>query len=103
MQDVIASDHFSMGAKVQQFEADFARHVGSRHCVMCNSGSSANLLMIAALRYTKNHRLRLQPGDEVIVPALSRSTTNYPLYQYRLQIQLVTLNRATPTLPPTHH
>src|SRR3546814_882512 len=67
MQDVIASDHFSMGAKVQQFEADFARYVGSRHCVMCNSGSSANLLMIAALRYTKNDRLRLQPGDEVIV------------------------------------
>src|SRR3546814_9691785 len=31
MQDVIASDHFSMGAKVQQFEADFARYVGSRH------------------------------------------------------------------------
>src|SRR3546814_10449474 len=87
MQDGIASDHCSMGAKEQQFEADFARYVGSRHCVMCNSVSSANLLMIAALRYTKNDRLRLQPGDEVIVPAVSWSTTYYPLYQYGLKIK----------------
>src|SRR3546814_15733281 len=69
MQDVIASDHFSMGAKVQQFEADFARHVGARHYVMCNSGSSAKLLMITALRYTNTDSIRVQRGDEHIVPA----------------------------------
>src|SRR3546814_10978808 len=62
---------------------------------MCNSGSSANLLMIAALRYTKNDRLRLQPGDEVIVPAVSWSTTYYPLYQYGLKIKFVDIDLAT--------
>lgn len=95
MQEVIASDHFSMGAKVQQFEADFAHYIGSRHCVMCNSGSSANLLMVAALRYTKNPALRLQPGEEVIVPAVSWSTTYYPLYQYGLKLKFVDIDIAT--------
>lgn len=95
MHDVIASDHFSMGEKVRQFEADFAQYLGSQYCVMVNSGSSANLLMIAALRYTKNDRLRLMPGDEVIVPAVSWSTTYYPLYQYGLKIKFVDIDLET--------
>ena len=95
MQEVIASDHFSMGAKVLQFEADFAQFLGSKYCVMVNSGSSANLLTIAALRYTKNESLRLMPGDEVIVPAVSWSTTYYPLYQYGLRIKFVDIDLET--------
>ena len=79
---VIKSGMFTMGPTVQTFEQDFARYIGSRHCVMVNSGSSANLLMVAALFYTKNPELKLQRGDEVIVPAVSWSTTYYPLYQY---------------------
>jgi DegT/DnrJ/EryC1/StrS aminotransferase family. len=82
MQRVIASGMFTMGANVQAFERDFADYVGSRHCVMVNSGSSANLLIVAALFYTQNDKLKLQRGDEVIVPAVSWSTTYYPLYQY---------------------
>ena len=45
--------HVTMGENVQAFERDFAQYVGSQHCVMVNSGSSANLLMVAALFYTK--------------------------------------------------
>ena len=37
---------------------------------MVNSGSSANLLMIAALFYCTNNRYSLSTGDEVIVPAV---------------------------------
>ena len=44
LQSVIDSDMFSMGKKVAAFETAFARYVGSKHCVMVNSGSSANLL-----------------------------------------------------------
>ena len=95
MQDVIRSDHFSMGQKVLQFENDFAQFLGSKYAVMVNSGSSANLLMIAALRYTKNDHLRLMPGDEVIVPAVSWSTTYYPLYQYGLKLKFVDINIET--------
>ena len=95
MQRVIASGMFTMGANVQAFEAAFAQHVGSRHCVMVNSGSSANLLMVAALFYTKNAELKLQRGDEVIVPAVSWSTTYYPLHQYGLKLRFVDIDLNT--------
>ena len=95
MQRVIASGVFTMGANVQAFETDFAQFVGSKHCVMVNSGSSANLLMVAALFYTKNPKIKLQRGDEVIVPAVSWSTTYFPLYQYGLKIKFVDIDLHT--------
>lgn len=95
MQRVIASGMFTMGANVQAFERDFAQYIGSQHCVMVNSGSSANLLMVAALFYTKNPMLKLQRGDEVIVPAVSWSTTYYPLHQYGLKIRFVDIDLHT--------
>lgn len=93
MQEVIKSGNFSMGRKVQQFETDFSRYVGSRYAVMVNSGSSANLLMVAALFYLKCGSLK--PGDEVIVPAVSWSTTYYPLHQYGLVLRFVDIDLET--------
>ena len=95
LQEVIASGMFTMGPKVAQFERDFAKYIGSKYAVMVNSGSSANLLMVAALFYTKNQDLKLNPGDEVIVPAVSWSTTYYPLYQYGLKIKFVDIDLHT--------
>ncbi|MCB4810642.1 DegT/DnrJ/EryC1/StrS family aminotransferase [Methylovorus menthalis] len=95
MQNVIASGMFTMGANVQAFERDFAQFTGSKFCLMVNSGSSANLLMVAALFYTKNSKLKLKRGDEVIVPAVSWSTTYYPLYQYGLKIKFVDIDLNT--------
>jgi CDP-4-dehydro-6-deoxyglucose reductase, E1 len=95
MQRVIASGMFTMGENVRAFERDFAQFTGSQYCVMVNSGSSANLLMVAALFYTKNPTLKLKRGDEVIVPAVSWSTTYYPLYQYGLKIKFVDIDLHT--------
>jgi CDP-4-dehydro-6-deoxyglucose reductase, E1 len=95
MQRVIASGQFTMGTNVHAFESGFAQYVGSKHCVMVNSGSSANLLMVAALFYSKNERIHLKRGDEVIVPAVSWSTTYYPLYQYGLKIKFVDIDLYT--------
>ena len=95
MQRVIASGLFTMGANVQAFETGFAEYAGSKHCIMVNSGSSANLLMVAALFYTKNSKIKLNRGDEVIVPAVSWSTTYYPLYQYGLKIKFVDIDLHT--------
>lgn len=95
LQDVISSGMFTMGPKVAQFERDFAQYIGSKYAVMVNSGSSANLLMVAALFYTKNSRFKLSSGDEVIVPAVSWSTTYYPLYQYGLKIKFVDIDLNT--------
>lgn len=95
MAGVIASGHFTMGERVATFERDFARFTGARYCVMVNSGSSANLLMTAALCFTRNAQLRLQRGDEVIVPAVSWPTTYYPLHQYGLRLKFVDIDPET--------
>ncbi len=95
MQQVIASGQFTMGRLVKQFETDFAAYNGSQYCVMVNSGSSANLLMVAALFYTADSDLRLKPGDEVIVPAVSWSTTYFPLAQYGLKLRFVDIDLQT--------
>lgn len=90
---VVKSGLFSMGVEVAEFEAEFARVMGSAYSIMVNSGSSANLLMIAALRY---HSKNLLPaGAEVLVPAVSWSTTYYPLHQYNLRIKFVDIDPHT--------
>jgi len=93
IQTVIQSGMFTMGQKVAEFEKAFADYVGSRYCVMVNSGSSANLVMIGALRYKSESPLL--PGAEVIVPAVSWSTTYYPLYQYGLKLRFVDIDKDT--------
>ena len=95
LQAVIASGQFTMGEKVAQFERDFARYTGSRFCVMVNSGSSANLLMVAALTYTRQPMLKLRRGDEVLVPAVSWSTTYAPLHQHGLRLKFVDIDLQT--------
>ncbi len=92
---VIKSDMFSMGPEVRAFEEEFATLFGSKFAVMVNSGSSANLLMTAALFFTKNPDLKLERGDEIIVPAVSWSTTYYPLGQYGLRMKFVDIDRET--------
>ena len=88
--EVIESDSFSMGKKVETFEINFAKFFGSKYAVMCSSGSTANLLMVGALFYTKN--TYLQRGDEIIVPTVSWSTTYFPLQQYGLKLKFVDID-----------
>ncbi len=90
---VIAKDMYTMGAGVKQFEEDFAKYVNSKYAVMVNSGSSANLIAVAAMFFTKNPKLKR--GDEVIVPAVSWSTTYYPLAQYGLKLKFVDVDLHT--------
>lgn len=73
----------TMGPRVREFEGWAADQFGARYGLMCNSGSSANLLAVAALTNPAcPHHLR--PGDEVIVPALSWATTVWPIIQHGL-------------------
>ncbi|MDG4812248.1 DegT/DnrJ/EryC1/StrS family aminotransferase [Hydrogenovibrio sp. 3SP14C1] len=95
IQTVIDSDMFTMGKHVAQYEQDFAAFFGSKYALMVSSGSTANLLMIASLFFTKNESLKLQRGDEVIVPAVSWSTTYFPLQQYGLKVKFVDIDRET--------
>ena len=87
MQRVIASGRFTMGEQVAAFEREFADYFGMKHGIMVNSGSSANLVGVAAFAYKKDRPL--QRGDEVIVPAISWATTYHPLQQYGLKLRFV--------------
>jgi CDP-6-deoxy-D-xylo-4-hexulose-3-dehydrase len=85
---VVISQNFTMGKEVLNLEKKFANYFGARYCVMSNSGSSANLLGIASLIYSG----KLKKGDEVIVPAVSWSTTYFPLLQYGLKVKFVDID-----------
>ncbi len=90
---VIESGQITMSKITKDFEKRFASYIGSKYAVMVNSGSSANLLMIASLFFTEIPILK--PGDEVIVPAISWSTTYFPLSQYGLNIKFVDIDKET--------
>lgn len=93
IQSVIDQNVYSMGDRVAQFERDFAKFISRKFCVMVSSGSAANLIATAALFYTKNPMLK--KGDEVIVPAVSWSTTYFPLQQYGLKLKFVDIDLDT--------
>lgn len=93
IQRIVDSNMFTMGQSVKDYENDFAKYFGSKYTVMVSSGSTANLLMIAALFFTKAPKLKR--GDEVIVPAVSWSTTYFPLQQYGLKVKFVDIDKKT--------
>lgn len=97
--DCMLTTNVTMGAKVKTFERQFADKYDWRHGVMVNSGSSANLLAIAALANPETQD-GLKPGDEVIVPALSWSTTVWPLVQSGLVPVIVDIDPATLNIDP---
>jgi CDP-4-dehydro-6-deoxyglucose reductase, E1 len=98
IQKVLESRRYTMGETVKAYEKKFSRFFGSKYSVMVNSGSSANLIAIASMIYSG----RLKHGDEVIVPAISWSTTYYPLYQYGLKIKFVDVDLKTLNLDLSH-
>lgn len=86
--DSLVTQNVTMGAKVEKFEQMFADYLGVKHAIMVNSGSSANLLMMSVAS-NPAYGGRLMPGDEVIVPALTWSTTIWPVIQNHLHPVLV--------------
>jgi perosamine synthetase len=64
---VLRSGILAQGPEVKAFEEEFSAHVGGRHCIAMNSGTSAlHLSLIAA---------GIKSGDEVIVPSFSFAAT----------------------------
>jgi len=90
IQRTVDSGRFTMGPQVAAFERAFADLFGAGYGVMVNSGSSANLLAVAAA--VLDPRIDLNRGDEVLVPAVSWATTYYPLAQYGLKLRFVDID-----------
>ena len=68
------------GPVTLEFENKFSEWLGKKYSVFCNSGSSANLLMLSALQqgeYLKNNK--------VVVPSVSWATDLSPVIQLGLE------------------
>ena len=78
---------------VKLFEKSFSKNIGCKYGIATNSGSSANLLALTALK----NIYKLRDNDEVIIPASTFATVAMPIIQVGLKpvyvdIDLDTLN-----------
>lgn len=69
------------GEEVRKFETKFSKKFNKKYSLMVNSGSSANLIMLAALK----KRFGWQDGDEIIVSCVGFPTTIAPIVQVGLK------------------
>ena len=74
---------FGLGKKAEIFQKKIAEYSDVNYGLVTNSGSSANLLTIAAF-CSHERKNRLKPGDEIITPAATFPTTLNPILQYNL-------------------
>ena len=89
IQRVMASDMYTMGSNVREFENAFAEQFNSNHAVMVNSGSSANLLMLSLLRY------KYKLTGDIIVPVVGWATTYFPVAQNNFRLNFVDVDPDT--------
>ena len=82
---ILNNARLSMGEFTLNFEKDFAKWHSRNYCVMVNSGSSANLVLIASLMNLG----RLKRGDKIGVSAVTWSTNLAPLIQLGLEPVLI--------------
>lgn len=99
------SGQLTMGDRCREFERAFAHYLGVDHAVMVNSGSSANLLALFAMAnplVPTGEALppRILPGSEIIVPALTWSTTIWPVIQAGAKPVFVDCDPATLQMDP---
>ena len=91
------------GRFAEKFETQFAKVMGMKHALLCNSGSSANLLAVTALTSPRLKKRALKEGDEVITVAAGFPTTVNPILQNRLvpvfvDVQLGTYDATTESI-----
>jgi CDP-6-deoxy-D-xylo-4-hexulose-3-dehydrase len=74
---VLRTSKFSMDVECREFEREFGKFQGRKHAILFNSGGSANLALLQALKNLG----RLNPGDKVGFSALTWSTNVMPVLQ----------------------
>jgi CDP-6-deoxy-D-xylo-4-hexulose-3-dehydrase len=74
---ILTADRLSMGVECNKFENKFALYQQCKHAVLFNSGGSANLAMLQALKNLG----KLNDGDSIAFSALTWSTNTMPIIQ----------------------
>lgn len=100
IQSVVDSGQFTMSKRVAEFEAAYADYCGTKYCVAVNSGSSANLLMVAA--FTLRYQERFHRPPRVVVPAVGWATSYSPFLQYGWHLIFVDIDLETLNYNPGH-
>ncbi|MEQ1733120.1 MAG: aminotransferase class I/II-fold pyridoxal phosphate-dependent enzyme [Bacteroidia bacterium] len=77
---ILKADRLSMDVQCVAFEKKFAAYQGSKDAILFNSGGSANLAMLQALK----NMGKLNDGDKVAFSALTWSTNTMPIIQLGL-------------------
>lgn len=101
---IIKSDQLSMGIECEKFEIKFADFQSRKYSVLFNSGGSANLAMLQALKNLG----RLKSGDKIGFSALTWSTNVMPIIQMGnvpvpIDCEINTLNVSSKNLIETLH
>lgn len=78
---ILTTKQFTNGQKVKEFEKKWSQWLGVKHSLFVSSGSTANLLLIAAIKEKYN----LKDGDKVLLPACTWVTNVGPIIQLGLQ------------------
>src|SRR5438309_6360444 len=92
--DSLLSTWVTMGSKVKKFEEAFAKYNGSKHALMVNSGSSANLLALSVLTNPTNPD-HIEKGSEIVTPTVTWATTVYPIANVACSPVLVDVDPGT--------
>lgn len=78
------------GSLTLEFEDKWAKYIGTKYSVFCNSGSSANLLMVYAA--LASGKLR---NNKIVVPSVGWVTTVAPAMQFGMQPIMVGADKNT--------
>lgn len=78
---ILTSDRYTNGPKVREFEQEWSNWLGSKYSLMVSSGSTANFLLVAAVK----EKFGLKNGDKVLLPACTWVTNVSPVFQLGLQ------------------
>ncbi len=97
--DAVLDFYLTLGDYADKFEQAFCDFQKTKHTIVANSGSSANLLAVSALM-SQELKNRLNPGDEVITPASTFPTTFNPIIQNNLLPVLVDVDVETLNINP---
>lgn len=95
MVEAVLDGWWTEGRFNQEFEEKLAKWIGRKFCITVNSGSSANLLALAALTSFRLGDRRLQKGEEVITVAAGFPTTINPIIQNNLKPVFVDIDLRT--------
>ena len=78
---ILTTKKFTNGEKVKKFEQEWNEWLGSKHSLYVSSGSTANLLLVSAVKELYG----LKDGDEVLLPACTWVTNVSPIIQLGLK------------------